>query len=56
LLKRSASRHHDTLTIEHSIEKLGYRRARTAIGKQLKTPQLLVSRVGAPTSSYSQAA
>jgi hypothetical protein len=31
--------HYDALTIDHSIEKLSYRRARTVtIGKQLKSP------------------
>jgi hypothetical protein len=39
-------RHHDALTIDHSIENFSYRRASAvAIGKGLKTPELLVGRV-----------
>jgi hypothetical protein len=39
-------RHYDVLTIDPSVEKLSYPRARTVtIGKQLKSPQLLVRRV-----------
>jgi hypothetical protein len=41
----SGFRHHDALTIDHSIDKFCYRRARAVtIGKGLKPPQLLIGR------------